>query len=67
MSLPLVLLGNIALNIGYLNQGIYFGGLIASFVFGLLTIHLLLKAARKINFGKFVILFGILTIAASFI
>ncbi|MFH1602227.1 MAG: undecaprenyl-diphosphate phosphatase [Candidatus Shapirobacteria bacterium] len=65
LSLPLVLIANIFLNFNYLSQGVYLGGLLFSFVFGYLTIDLLLKIAQKINFGKFVIFFGLLTILAS--
>lgn len=65
MSLPIVFGGNLFLG---LNKGSfsfdYFLGLFFSFLFGLLTIDLLLKLARKINFGYFVILFGLLTIGS---
>lgn len=68
MSLPIVLLGNIVLN---LKEGIFkietFIGMFFSFIVGLLTIHLLLKLAHKINFGYFVLFFGILTIASAMI
>lgn len=67
MSLPIVFLGNIILNLNYFTQGVYWWGLLASFIFGLLTIHLLLRLAQKINFGKFVILFGLLTVSAAFL
>jgi undecaprenyl-diphosphatase len=63
MSLPIVLIANIVLNYNQLtfsNTAIY--GLVASFVFGLLTIHGLMKLSKKINFGWFVILFSILMI-----
>ena len=35
-----------------------------AFGFGLLTIHALLQLARRIDFGKFVIFFGVLLIVA---
>ena len=63
MSLPLVLGANIVLNLDKfvfnLNTLIALG---SSFVFGLLTIHLLLAVAKKMNFGYFVLIFGILMI-----
>lgn len=63
MSLPIVLAGNLALNFNIPAWSAEtLAGLFASFVFGLATIHLLLKIAAKINFGYFVLLFGILTI-----
>lgn len=65
MSLPIVLAGNIILN---LNEFVLTAesllGLLFSFGFGLLTIKLLLKMAKKINFGYFVLAFGILMILA---
>jgi len=62
MSLPVVFIGNILLNI---NQIIFismasFVGLTASFVFGLLTIHTLIKISRKINFAWFAIIIALL-------
>ena len=62
MSLPLVLAGNIVLNI--LDDGIeltvgHVMGFLAAFVFGLLTIHGLLVLARRMNFGVIVLVFGI--------
>lgn len=61
MSLPIVFFGNIILNLEYFafsTPGLY--GILASFVFGLLTIHALMKLSKKINFGWFVILFALL-------
>lgn len=68
MSLPIVLAGNIILNLNNLAllQDAWLG-LIMSFVFGLFTIHFLLKCAERINFSLFVFCFGILTIASIFI
>ncbi|MDP3954022.1 MAG: undecaprenyl-diphosphate phosphatase [bacterium] len=66
MSLPAVLGGNIVLNLT--NLSLSTGNLISllfSFVFGLLTIDLLLRFAKKVNFGYFVLFFGIITIATS--
>jgi undecaprenyl-diphosphatase len=63
MSLPIVLAGNILLNWGDLSfTFINLWGIASAFIFGILTIHLLLKLAHKINFNYFVIGFGILLI-----
>ncbi|MFH1427528.1 MAG: undecaprenyl-diphosphate phosphatase [Patescibacteria group bacterium] len=65
MSLPIVLAGNIILNLDKfsLNSNLLLG-LLFSFIFGYLTIGIMLKISRKINFGWFVLGFGILTIIA---
>lgn len=62
MSLPIVLLGNIFLNLQDFmkiasSASIY--GVLASFVFGLLTISGLMKLSKKINFGWFVLIFAV--------
>ncbi len=66
MSLPIVLVGNLVLNfkeLSFHNTAIY--GILSSFVFGILTIHLLMKISKKINFGYFVLLFaGLMMISA---
>jgi len=69
MSLPIVLGGNIILN---LKSGLIFDstalvGLTFSFIFGLLTIHLLLRLARRVSFSWFAIIFGVLSIISIFI
>lgn len=68
LSLPLVLAGNIVLNLDKfrfdLNSLL---ALLASFVFGWLTIKYLLKLAQKINFGYFVLFFAIVTLLAALI
>jgi len=68
MSLPIVLAGNIVIN---LSQAVFsldmVVGVLASFVFGLLTISWLLKLAKKINFGYFVVAMGALTLISIFI
>jgi undecaprenyl-diphosphatase len=68
LSLPLVLGGNIVLNLDKfsfeLNSLI---ALLSSFIFGWLTIKYLLKLAQKINFGYFVLFFAIITLLAAFI
>ncbi|MAZ40737.1 hypothetical protein CL654_01295 [bacterium] len=38
-----------------------------SFIFGLLTIHVLLRFAERVNVGYFLLLFGILLVLASFL
>ncbi len=63
MSLPVVLFGNLILNYADLinifsSTALY--GLLASFIFGMATIHGLMKLSRKINFGWFVIIFALL-------
>ena len=68
MSLPIVLAGNIVLNLNSFSFSLeLFVGLIFSFVFGLLTINLLLKIAKKINLGYFVLFFAVLVIASVFV
>ena len=68
MSLPIVLIGNIFLGIKHFEFTFEsLAGLFFSFIFGLLTIHILFKIAKKINFGYFVLGFGILTIISVFI
>jgi len=65
MSLPIVLLGNIILNFrDFVFIKSMFVGLLVSFVFGLMTIHVLMHFSRKVKFGHFVISFGLLAIAA---
>lgn len=69
MSLPIVLAGNILLNfhsITHLTPTAMWG-LLFSFIFGLATIHILMRVACRVNFGKFVGLFGILMILASLV
>ncbi len=65
MSLPIVLGGNILLNF---ERGVITPesvvGLLSAFVFGLLTIHVLMRLAEKIKFGLFVLVFGIMTLLA---
>ncbi|PJE50481.1 MAG: UDP-diphosphatase [Candidatus Yanofskybacteria bacterium CG10_big_fil_rev_8_21_14_0_10_36_16] len=68
MSLPVVLAGNIGINlIGFSFTPDMLIQLLFSFIFGMLTIHVLLKFAHKVNFGYFVLVFGIITIIASLI
>jgi len=66
MSLPIVLGGNLVFNFNAFALSVEaLVGLFFSFIFGLATIHLLLKIAQKVNFGYFVLFFGILTILSS--
>ena len=63
MSLPIVLFGNLLLNYKdiltiFSSTALY--GLLASFILGLATIHILMKLSRKINFGWFVFIFALL-------
>jgi len=67
-GLPIIFAGNILLNADKLSGGnIYWIGMLTAFFFGLLTIHWLLKLARKVNFGYFVTAFGLITLISSFI
>ncbi|MFP4514482.1 MAG: undecaprenyl-diphosphate phosphatase [Parcubacteria group bacterium] len=68
LSLPLVLAGNIVLNLDKFSFNLNsLVALLASFVFGWLTIKYLLKLAQKINFGYFVLFFAIITLLAALI
>lgn len=68
MSIPIVLAGNIIMNLdGFMFTPEKLVGLLASFISGFLSIHALILLAEKINFGKFVIFFGLLTILSAFI
>ncbi|MBU0957841.1 MAG: undecaprenyl-diphosphate phosphatase [Nanoarchaeota archaeon] len=65
MSLPIVFLGNIVLAIEDVTLTSFsLVGLAFSFIFGILTIHILMKLSRKINFGYFVLIFAILVLLA---
>ncbi len=67
MSLPIVLLGNIFLNVNNLSFSIEAVlGLVVAFVAGLSTIHVLLTFARKVSFSRFVIVFALLLIFSVF-
>lgn len=68
MSLPLVIVGNILLNISdfdFVASSLW--GLLSAFIFGILTIHILLKVAKKIDFSYFVFIFALLMVGSSFI
>lgn len=65
MSLPVVLGANILLNLNEFSltsPAIY--GVFSSFLFGILTIHALIKLSKKINFGWFVLIFAGLTLGS---
>jgi len=65
MSIPIVLAGNVLLNIkefSLTSENIF--GFIFSFIFGIATIHLFLKLAKKVNFGYFLLIFGMLMMAS---
>jgi undecaprenyl-diphosphatase len=66
MSLPIVLLANIALNFrDFVFIKSMFFGFLLSFIFGFLTIHLLMEFSRKVKFGYFAIFFVLLAILAA--
>jgi len=68
MSIPVVLLGNLLLNLNdfaFTTASLY--GLLASFVLGILTIHFLMSLSRKINFGWFVLIFATLMLGSLFV
>jgi len=69
LSLPAVLGANIVLNFSgnFEITKELLVGLITAAIFGYITIDLLLKVAKKVNFGKFVIGFGVLIILSVFI
>ncbi|MCF7820655.1 MAG: undecaprenyl-diphosphate phosphatase [Candidatus Pacebacteria bacterium] len=68
MSLPIVLGGNIILNLNTIDLSLpAIVALATSFIFGLITIKALLALAKKINFGYFVLMFAVLTLIAVFI
>ena len=68
LSLPVVLAGNFLLDtVNFALTPEFFFALLFSFGFGLITIHGLLKLARKIQFGWFVLVFGFLVIGSAWI
>lgn len=68
LSLPIVLIGNILLNLHDVQfvSGMFFGILFA-FISGLLTIHIFMRISQRVKFGHFVLIMAFLMIAASFI
>jgi len=68
LSLPIVLVGNVLLNTtNFVFTAELFIALALAFLVGLATIHGLLRFAKKIRFGYFVIIFGVLVLASAFI
>ncbi|MFH1769039.1 MAG: undecaprenyl-diphosphate phosphatase [Parcubacteria group bacterium] len=67
MSIPVVIGGNILVNFDKFQTFSMesFISLVTAFVMGLITIHLLLVVARKVQFGYFVLGFAILTFLAA--
>jgi undecaprenyl-diphosphatase len=67
-GIPLIIAGNIVLNTNlFVLSFENIVALLASFAFGLATIHILLIAARRIQFGWFLLAFAILLIVAGFV
>ena len=63
MSLPIVLAGNILLNLDRAVLRVEaLAGLVSAFFFGILTIHALIRLSRRVNFGYFVLGFGVLVL-----
>ncbi len=68
MSIPIVLAGNVLLNIkDFDSSPENLLGFLFSFIFGLATIHFLLKVAKKINFAYFVLIFGLFMIVLALV
>ena len=68
MSLPVVLGANVLLNLRAAAwTPLALVGVLTSFSVGLASIHILLRLAQRINFGYFVLAFGVLTILSVFI
>ncbi len=67
MSVPIVIAGNIILNIKDFSLSLEnLIGFFFAFLFGILTIKFLLEFARKVNFGYFILIFGILMMISIF-
>jgi len=65
MSIPIVLAGNIILNLGQMHfDAASLVGIASAAVVGFLTMKLLLGFARRVNFGYFALVFGMLTIVS---
>ena len=68
MSLPIVLAGNILLHFAAPQITLALAAAVGmACLSGVVTIHLLFQLARKINFGIFVLGFGLLTLSAVFL
>lgn len=68
LSIPIVFLANVILNADeFLNFSLeHFIALVSAFIFGIITIDILLKIVRRIRFSYFVGFFAILLIILSF-
>ena len=65
MSIPIVLAGNIILNLGQMHfDAASLVGIASAAVAGFITMKVLLGFARRVNFGYFALCFGVLTIAS---
>lgn len=69
MSLPIVLGGNLVINIGLFTSLSLASviGIISAFVFGLLAIHGFIKLSERINFGWFVLIIAFLMILSGLV
>ncbi len=68
MSLPIVFAGNILMHFSETNISLEgLTGLASAFIFGILSMHALIRFAQKVNFGYFMLFFGALTIISAFI
>lgn len=68
LSIPIVIAGNIVLNMDMFTwDADMFVGLLAAFVVGYATIDILLRLAKKVPFGPFVLAFGVLVILSAFV
>jgi len=66
MSLPVILIGNIVKNHhAILSFGVQWVGAITAFIVGILSIGALMRFARKVNFGAFLIFIGVILAAAT--
>ncbi len=67
MSMPIILLGNLFLNSGYIISSFTTATVVAlifSFIAGLLSLYLIMKFVDKISYGWFVLITAIITIAS---
>lgn len=68
MSIPVVLIANIATgSLGFSFKPVFLVSLIVAFIVGLVSIDLLLKIARRVNFSVFCFIFGALSLASAFL
>ncbi len=68
LSLPIVLAGNILLNaVNFIFTPELFVAIALSFLAGIASIHFLLKFAKRVKFGYFIIFFGALVLVSAFI